>query len=322
MPGSPTCEGRRALREAVQHGPQLLAVGLPAYIRAVRRCRDRGDGVGVGGAAGSSAGRSALLAQDRLLQRQLGARVEAGVLGEQLPERAQRVEGLDLATGPQAGRARGSPTAFLERLPRDGRLGGRQDTRVLAEREQADQPGLLGDPELLERRAFREDVGVVAQVGVRLAASRPPEPRRASRRAATSARLGQPPVPVPSWLASGASAVVARRTSAANRCTSTSAASTLSRYPWSVVSRTPRRRQRAQSGDVRVQRAVRRRRRFAGPHQVGEQAGGTGRPGSSDSAATIERGFRAPASTQRGSPSSPVTSTRDAPNTPTRTGTT
>jgi hypothetical protein len=278
-------EGGRALREAVQHGTELLPDGAPADVRSrrgrPRRRRRRGD-------------RSRLLepdhergilAQDRLLQvRQLRARVEAGVLGEQLAEGAQRVERLDLSTGPQQREGMDRPEPFAQRLPRDRGLGRRQDAGVLADREQADEPGLLcGDAEPFERRALREDVGVVGQVGVRFA---PPggqglvEPLDEGDRL----RPARPPRPVAVAHLAGQrrEAALAGPNVGGEPVHVDGVGVDLHQVP--VVGRLQDRGRGsratvgfeglAQAGDVRVQRAVGRRRRVAGPHQVREQAGG------------------------------------------------
>ena len=101
---------------------------------------------------------------------QLLPRVEAELVGQDGPDVAQRGQRLGLATGAGQGERVQRPDALAERVPRRRLLGGGHDDRVVAEGEQAQDPRLLGvEPELVERRALEDDLGLVGEVGVRVA---------------------------------------------------------------------------------------------------------------------------------------------------------
>ncbi len=105
---------------------------------------------------------------------QLLARVEAELVGQHGPDVAQRRQRLGLAAGAGQGERVQRPDPLPERVPRRRLLGRRHDDRVVAEGEQAEDPGLLGvEPELVERRALEDDLGLVGEVGVRLAGPQP-----------------------------------------------------------------------------------------------------------------------------------------------------
>ena len=241
---------------------------------------------------------------------------------------AQRRQGVGLAAGAGQGDGVQGPPALLKRVGRDGRLGDRQQSGVLADGQQAEHPSLLGrqraaGPAPHARRRRRG-----GRRGRRTAApsTHPRAASSVSTYAATSARSGQPAGVARAQLGGErgerrSSPGVRRRRSA---CTSTSAGSTRSTYPWSVVSSTPPAPARGATRR-RCRRAARRAAPAAARRPRRGRPGGRRRPDDrarATSAATIDRGLRAPASTHRRSPSSAASSTRDAPNTPTRTGTT
>ena len=177
IPGSPitVARARRALARAgrARRGAPCRrrrgrrpepSAGRPAAPSPARRPR-------AGVRVGQPDRERGVLAQDRLLQlRQLRARGRGrcrrrAARGRRAARRAPRPGDRTAAA-----RGRGRPEPLAQRLARDRRLRGRQDAGVLAEREQAEEPGLLRrDPEPFERRALGEDVGVVGQVGVRFA---------------------------------------------------------------------------------------------------------------------------------------------------------
>ena len=248
MPGSPTSS-------AAPERPRCADSSSPARAaRSATRPTPRdgwaGDGPATGrrrrayvvGGGGQRAQESGVLAQDRLLQRlQLGAGVEPELVGEQPAHPPQRRQRVGLPAGAGQGDGVQAPPALLERVGRHGRLRHRQQSRVLAEGQQSEHPRLLGrQPQLVQRRTLGVDVGVVAEVGVR---SPGPRPERGLERLDLGRDVGpvRPAVGVTRAQLGGErrERVDARRTAAAKACTSTSAGSTRSTYPWSVVSSTP-----------------------------------------------------------------------------------
>ena len=290
-PAAPPRQGRRAgraARSARWPGRPGRPRARPRPPRAPRRAAAATPSTA--GPSSSAVSSQAVLAQDRLLEvAQLPAGVQSELLGEQLADGAQRVERVRLATGPGECERVQSPPPLLQGVGGHPRLGRRQDARVLAEREQAEQPGLLRrGAHLLERAPLGDHVGVLEQVGVR----RPGpggqhgvelveggDQRRCGPASPHGRRWS-------SWVASGARTRSSRRTSTTNRCASTSVGS----HPQdvAVVGRLEQRRRRArralgvedlaQSGDVGMQRAVRRPRRLARPDQVGQQVRRHGPP--------------------------------------------
>ena len=111
-----------------------------------------------------------VLDQDGLLElAQLVPRVEAELVGQDGPDLAQRGQRLGLPTGAGQGERVQRPDALAERVPRRRLLGGGHDHRVVTEGEQAQDARLLGvEPELVERRALEDDLGLVGEVGVRV----------------------------------------------------------------------------------------------------------------------------------------------------------
>ena len=82
----------------------------------------------------------------------------------------------DSACRPERARASAcsAQTPLLQRVARGGLLGGGHDDGVVAEGEQSEHPVLLGAaPQLVERGALERHLGVVGEVGVRLAAPQP-----------------------------------------------------------------------------------------------------------------------------------------------------
>ena len=66
------------------------------------------------------------------------------------------------------------PDPLLERVPHGGLLGGGHDDRVVAERQQSEDAVLLGAAtQLVEGGSLERHVGMVGEVGVRLAAPQP-----------------------------------------------------------------------------------------------------------------------------------------------------
>ena len=186
MPGSPTtcAQVKAAARGPVEQGRQHRALGLAAHggiaveaaVRAggCHRASSRGR---VGAGCGDDRGGQGLLdlgglPQDRRLQGpQPGPGVDAELLDQGGPDRPQRLEGVGLPTGTDQGEGVGGPQRLVHRVAGRRGLGGGQHAGVVADRQQAQQPGLLGrGPQPLEGGPRRQDVGVVGQVGVRLPA--------------------------------------------------------------------------------------------------------------------------------------------------------
>ena len=96
--------------------------------------------------------------------------IEPELVGQQAADVPQRRECLGLASGPRQRQGVQGPDTFLQRIPGRGLLGGGDDHRVVAEREQAEHAVLLRvHAELPERRSLEGHLGLVGEVGVRLA---------------------------------------------------------------------------------------------------------------------------------------------------------
>ena len=146
IPGSPTSRAAPACPVATRStSSSRAACSSPPPDAGGRSRRRRGHGgrrARGGGRDGPQQG--GVLPQDRLLQRlELLARVQPELVGEQLAYLAQR--GQRSAWRPA--RVRASACRAHQRSWSgwaDGRLGDRQQARVLAESQQAEDPGLLG----------------------------------------------------------------------------------------------------------------------------------------------------------------------------------
>ena len=180
IPGSPTSTraGGRACRggrqEGVQRGPLRLASDGGRRRRSARGSGHRRGRSGSRDGGIEGAVEPGVLLEDRPLElAQLRAGVQPQLVGQQLADGAQAVQRLGLATGAGQGQGVQRPPPFLQRVGGDPRLRGRQRARVLTERQQPQQPGLLADhPRLLQRGALGHHVRVVLEIGVRLAAPR------------------------------------------------------------------------------------------------------------------------------------------------------
>ena len=137
-------------------------------MRGVRRCRGH-DRVGRRRHLGTQPLlQHGVLDQDGLLEvAQLLAGVEAELVGQHPADVAQGGQRLGLAPRPGEREGVQRPDALLQRVPGGGLLGGGHDDGVVAERQQTEDAVLLGAaPQLVERRAFERDLGMVGQVGV------------------------------------------------------------------------------------------------------------------------------------------------------------
>ena len=188
MPGSPTSEperepaGRGLLQ---QRGERLLLVGaadrLPRHprpgctglVRSSGRsaARSTGRGAGSGRSASSahrcSAGSCCRIACSRSRSSWPGSSPSSSARWVRASRSAASASPWRPGPGERERVQRPEPLA--QRVPRRGLLGRRDHGGVVAQGEQAEHPVLLrGQPQLLQRGALGEDVGVVRQVGVRL----------------------------------------------------------------------------------------------------------------------------------------------------------
>ncbi len=172
----------RIARAAPAGGCGGGAAGDRARRRGLRWCGDRGA------AAGAAPGQGRVLPEHRGLHvAQLGARLEAELGVEDLPDLAQHLEGVGLASGPgQRDRAQ-APQPLAERVRRGERLQLGRSGAVVTEGQGGDRAVLQGDAaQLLQPGPLGHRGGGVLELDVRDARARAPAPRPARAVAVSS----------------------------------------------------------------------------------------------------------------------------------------